>query len=64
LFMKTIPQGAATSCYLATNPALSDVSGYYFEDCNIAESSTYVDDDAMAMALWEISEKLTSDFLL
>lgn len=64
LFMKTIPQGAATSCYLATSPALSDISGYYFEDCNVAESSTYVGDEAMALKLWEVSENLTGDFPL
>jgi len=64
LFMKTIPQGAATSCYVATNPELNSISGSYFEDCNIAVNSTYVGDDAMALKLWEVSESLTSDFLI
>ena len=33
-FMKSVEAGAATSCYVATNPALAKVSGHYFEDCN------------------------------
>tara|TARA_R110002110_G_scaffold415561_2_gene650885 strand:+ start:89949 stop:90989 length:1041 start_codon:yes stop_codon:yes gene_type:complete len=64
LFMKTIPEGAATSCYVATNPALAGVRGYYFADCNIARGETpYLYDDAMAKRLWQISEDLTRDYL-
>ena len=37
LVLKSIPQGAATQCYVATNPALDAVSGQYFADCNIAK---------------------------
>jgi hypothetical protein len=32
--LKSIPQGAATTCYVATSPALANVSGVYFSDCN------------------------------
>src|SRR5205085_1736413 len=35
LFEKTVPQGAATTCYVAANPDLAKVNGAYFEDCNI-----------------------------
>jgi len=63
LFMKTIPQGAATSCFVSTNPALTKTSGYYFEDCNIGENTTHVRDDAMALKLWQVSEDLTRDYL-
>ena len=31
---KSIEQGAATSCYVATSPQLGSTSGKYFEDCN------------------------------
>ncbi|GKG10334.1 hypothetical protein Tco_0339080, partial [Tanacetum coccineum] len=34
--LKTIPQAAATTCYVATNPSLTNVSGKYFVDCNEA----------------------------
>ncbi len=63
---KTIPQGAATNCYVATSPALDAVSGHYFEDCNaitIAEPS-HMHDMAMAAKLMQISEELTADYLL
>ena len=36
---ETPQQGAATSCYLASHPALAGVSGLYFVDCNPAEQS-------------------------
>ncbi|THG12470.1 hypothetical protein TEA_011622 [Camellia sinensis var. sinensis] len=37
-FLKTIPQAAATTCYVATHPRLENVSGKYLADCN--EAST------------------------
>lgn len=56
-------QGAATSCYLASHPALAGVSGYYFVDCNVAEPSAHQQDGAMAARLWEVSEELVRDYL-
>jgi hypothetical protein len=35
--LKTIPQGASTSIWAATNPALDDIGGVYCEDADIAE---------------------------
>lgn len=65
---KTIPQGAATSCWAATAPELEGKSGVYCEDCHFAA----VDDDsadggvrsyalnpAAAERLWTLSEQLT-----
>ncbi|MCB1598308.1 MAG: SDR family oxidoreductase, partial [Gammaproteobacteria bacterium] len=31
--MKTIPQGAATQCYVAVNPESASANGRYFSDC-------------------------------
>jgi NAD(P)-dependent dehydrogenase (short-subunit alcohol dehydrogenase family) len=62
-FMKTVEEGAATQTYLATNPALGEVSGLYFADCNPAEGSPHLSDDAMAAKLWTVSEELTADYL-
>jgi NAD(P)-dependent dehydrogenase (short-subunit alcohol dehydrogenase family) len=56
-------QGAATSCYLASNPALAGVTGQYFADCNPAEQSDYQKDPAMAAKLWQVSENLTRAYL-
>jgi NAD(P)-dependent dehydrogenase (short-subunit alcohol dehydrogenase family) len=56
-------QGAATSCYLASNSALAGVSGLYFEDCNPVEPSALQKDAAMAAKLWQVSEELTRPYL-
>jgi NAD(P)-dependent dehydrogenase (short-subunit alcohol dehydrogenase family) len=65
---KTIPQGAATSCWAATSPDLAGKTGLYVEDCNISQPMTgdpmqggYVPhayDKDGAKALWELSNKL------
>ena len=62
---KTIEQGAATSCYVATNPALGSTSGRYFEDCTAVEvRDSHVQDMAMADRLWLLSEDMTRDYLV
>jgi NAD(P)-dependent dehydrogenase (short-subunit alcohol dehydrogenase family) len=64
MFMKTIPEGAATQAYVATNPELVGVRGFYFDDCQVSEGETpYMYDDAMAKQLWQVSEELTRDYL-
>ena len=35
--MKSVEQGAATQCYVATHPSLAGKTGRYFSDCNITE---------------------------
>jgi WW domain-containing oxidoreductase len=61
LVLKTIPQGAATQCYVATNPALATVSGQYFADCNIAKPRADAEDPSLAKRLWDVSEKIAGD---
>lgn len=63
---KTIEEGAATSCFVATHPSLGAVSGAYFEDCNAVEvlGDNHMRDAEMASQLWQVSEALTSDFLV
>ena len=58
LVAKTIPEGAATSCYVATSPSLEGVSGQYFSDCNIAKPRADADDPALAARLWALSETI------
>ena len=59
--MKTIPQGAATQCYVATRPELADVSGKYFSDCGVVDTSAPGSDDAaVAEALWAKSEEIAA----
>ena len=63
---KTIGQGAATSCYVATNPALGNISGEYFEDCNAVTvgGDNHMHDREQASRLWVVSEELTRDYLV
>jgi NAD(P)-dependent dehydrogenase (short-subunit alcohol dehydrogenase family) len=60
---KTIPEGTATQCYVATSPDLAGVTGYYFDDCNPAVPNEHMQDDAMAARLWAVSEELVADYL-
>ena len=62
LVLKTAAEGAATSCYLATNPAVATVTGGYFRDCNPGEPRPMGKDDAMAARLWTASEKIAAQF--
>lgn len=59
---KSIPQGAATQCFMATHPSLAGVSGEYFVDCNVARSSAHGRDEAMAERLWEVTEEIVEGF--
>jgi NAD(P)-dependent dehydrogenase (short-subunit alcohol dehydrogenase family) len=64
-FMKSVEEGAATTCYVATAPALAQTSGYYFEDCNpvVPVAGKHMDDRALAAQLWARSEELTREYL-
>ncbi|GAB2209746.1 hypothetical protein Droror1_Dr00026969 [Drosera rotundifolia] len=53
--VKTIPQAAATTCYVATHPSLLNVTGKYFEDCNEAAMSKMGSDMIKPKELWSRS---------
>ncbi|KAJ0427446.1 putative very-long-chain 3-oxoacyl-CoA reductase [Helianthus annuus] len=54
-FLKTIPQGAATTCYVALHPQVKGISGEYFSDSNIAKPSSLTKDSDLAKKLWDFS---------
>ncbi|MCA9653509.1 MAG: SDR family NAD(P)-dependent oxidoreductase [Myxococcales bacterium] len=58
--LKTIPQGAATQCFVATHPSLKDVSGEYFADSNVSKSSRHARDAELGERLWELSEEIVA----
>ncbi|MGO9673963.1 MAG: hypothetical protein ACLPSF_07305 [Methylocella sp.] len=60
LFLKTIAQGAATQCLVATHPSLEEISGEYFADCNIGKASALSRDAAFAARLWDESERIAA----
>ncbi|MBM4360135.1 MAG: SDR family NAD(P)-dependent oxidoreductase [Deltaproteobacteria bacterium] len=58
--MKSIAQGAATTLYVATQPAIEAHSGCYFSDCAVAKTIKQGTDDALGEALWKLSEDRTA----
>ncbi|KAI3950282.1 hypothetical protein MKX01_016930 [Papaver californicum] len=58
--LKTIPQAAATTCYVATHPRVTGVSGKYFSDCNKASPSKLGASASEASRLWSFSESMTT----
>lgn len=63
---KTIEEGAATSCYVATSAQLGSTSGKYFEDCNAVtiRGESHMHDMSLAERLMSVSEELTADYLV
>jgi len=61
--LKSIPEGTATTCYVATSPDLDRVTGWYFSDCNPAVPGAHMQDDEMAARLWTVSEELVGKYL-
>ncbi|MBM4311834.1 MAG: SDR family NAD(P)-dependent oxidoreductase [Deltaproteobacteria bacterium] len=63
-FMRSVEQGAATTCYVATSPKLAAVSGHMFFNCNpITPEGPHMSDRALATRLWDVSVELTQNYL-
>jgi NAD(P)-dependent dehydrogenase (short-subunit alcohol dehydrogenase family) len=60
LFARTPEQGARTLVYLATSPAVANVTGQYFFDERPARTSPLAEDAVTARRLWEESERLAA----
>ncbi|KAJ3694081.1 hypothetical protein LUZ60_009561 [Juncus effusus] len=60
MFWKNVPQGAATSCYVALHPNIKGISGKYFLDCNEDNPSQFARNETLAKNLWKFSEKLVN----
>jgi len=58
-FARTSKKGAETSIYLCSSPEVSDISGEYFFDCKIKETSEGAKNLSDADKLWKISSDLT-----
>ncbi|KAJ7952183.1 short-chain dehydrogenase TIC 32, chloroplastic-like [Quillaja saponaria] len=61
--LKTIPQAAATTCYVASHKKMVNVSGKYFADCNEATTSKLGSIPCEAGRLWSASELMISRVL-
>ena len=67
---KTIPQGAATTCWAATADELQGAGGLYCENCHVADQDdespsggvrSYAIDPDNAERLWSISEEMVGE---
>lgn len=69
---KTIPEGAATSCYAATAPELDGLGGLYLEDCgqtvvnddltsDKGGQRSWIMDETVAAQLWAMSEDFVGE---
>ncbi|KAI3458129.1 hypothetical protein Pfo_014792 [Paulownia fortunei] len=53
--MKNVHQGAATTCYVALHPDVKGMSGNYYADSNLAETSLQANDQELAKKLWDFT---------
>jgi len=60
-FFLTPAEGAATAIYLATDDAVSHISGVYFYKCWIAKSSKRSKSRKLAKRLYELSEEMVRE---
>lgn len=57
---KDIPQGAATTVYVATAPEVHGQGGLYFSDCRPTQTKKWIN-QKNATDLWNLSEKVLAD---
>lgn len=63
-FMRSVEEGVATTCYVATNPEIAKISGQMFFNCKpITPEGNHMSDRALAAKLWNVSVELTKDYL-
>lgn len=60
---KSISQGAATQCFVASHSAVRGIGGRYFSDCKEARPSWHGRNDALAERLWQYSVDYLSDYV-
>jgi retinol dehydrogenase 14 len=58
-FGATPEEGARTSIYLASSPEVERITGQYFVNSKVRDSSRESYDEASARRLWEVSERMT-----
>ncbi|CAN1267454.1 Short-chain dehydrogenase TIC 32, chloroplastic [Linum perenne] len=58
LAFKNVQQGAATTCYVALHPQVKGISGEYFSDSNLGNTTSLGKDAALGKKLWDFSSDL------
>jgi len=52
-------KGALTNIMLASDPALAEINGKYYDQCELTDYSSQADDEALRKKLWDVSAALT-----
>ncbi len=60
LFLKSVPEGAATEVWAAVHPGAAKLSGEYLADCNVARPRRIANDEALAERLWAKTEEIVT----
>jgi len=60
LFFKNVEQGAATQCYVAVHPKVTQ-NGEYFVNCQPTRPRKEARDPELAKRLWEVSERIVRE---
>ncbi len=55
---RSAEKGSETSIYLASSPAVENVSGSYFVDCKVSQPAPQATDRAVASKLWDVSAEM------
>ena len=58
LFLKSIPQGAATQTFAAVHPDAAKLSGEYLSDCNRKRPTPHAENIDLAARLWEKTDEI------
>ena len=52
-------KGALTNIMLASDPALAETNGKYYDQCELTDYSSQADDGSLCEKLWDVSAELT-----
>ena len=64
VFLKSVEEGAATQCFVATHPSLAEISGELFADCAIVEpEGPHLGNAELGRRLWDESIRLIDRFV-
>lgn len=58
MFSKSIPQGAATTCFVAAHPAMAGKTGGFYADCRPYKPNPHADDPGFRQRLWDVSASI------
>ena len=58
LIARSPEKGAETSIYLASSPAVQNITGKYFVDCKVTQPAPQATESAVAGKLWDVSAEM------